>query len=90
MKIKLRGTYIEGVPAIDLIEDLDFPIESPSELLARLAKPRTKPGIASDAPITLEDNRGENPPDEAISQDNPGEEESSLNHHVQILEETSS
>ena len=36
---RLRGTYIEGVPVMELLDDLDYPVGSPSDLLAQLARP---------------------------------------------------
>jgi hypothetical protein len=80
---RLRDTYVDGVPALDLIDGLEFPVKSPSDLLAQLAKPRSIRATPDKLP-TEADTQEEG--DQNI--ETTGEEEPSMDNPVQIVGET--
>jgi hypothetical protein len=72
---RLRGTYVDGVPILDLIDDLEFPVNSPSDLLAQLARPRssqlTQDQFPEEDGIKDESYQGEEIADEAEGEEQP-------------------
>jgi len=94
---RLRGTYIEGVPVMDLLDGLDYPVGSPSELLAQMARPGTARSAAtSEVGGKVDGSGGESAPEKPVEgkpelQGEPEsqEGEKTSDPPVQLVEETS-